>query len=451
VGQPRNRIGAIDLTTQTATGFNPNVTGFVNNPTTGNLTTVGGLTIVGDVVYFSGNFTAVGGAPRTHGAAASLSTGSPTAFAPLLAGPALDMDVFGADAYLAGVFFQVNGQAYPMGSALAVVDAATGMINRATPQLFGTGFHVRKVSGGLFAGGSSFGPENSMLHFYPDAAMGGAPGPPMTPAVYTFPFDGVLALAMEWDESALGGPATSYIVEAGTGPGLSNIGRVDTGEEEPFFSYFGVPPGVYYLRVRAVGPGGVSAPSREQGLAVGVPGCVSPPMPPSFNASVSGITVNLNWSDTIGGPATYRLSAGTSLNASNIGSFNLGNRTTFSAAAAPGVFFTRMQASSPCGVSASTGDNIISVGGVALPAAPSATSSVSGNTVVIQWNAVAGALRYRLEAGTGPTLANIVSLTTPGTSLTAPGVPPGTYYVRIHAIGAAGTSLASNELVVIVP
>jgi hypothetical protein len=76
---------------------------------------------------------------------------------------------------------------------------------------------------------------------------------------------------------------------------------------------------------------------------------------------------------------------------------------------------------------------------------------VTGNTVTIQWNAVPGATSYRLDAGSGPTLANVTSITTPLTSLTAPGVPPGTYYVRIVAIGAAGESFASNELVVIVP
>jgi hypothetical protein len=130
---------------------------------------------------------------------------------------------------------------------------------------------------------------------------------------------------------------------------------------------------------------------------------------------------------------------------------SLGGVTTFSAAAGPGAFFTRMQASSQCGVSALTGDNLISVAGVVPPAAPTATSSVSGSTVNIQWNSVPGAVRYRLDAGTGPTLANIVSVTTPATSLIAPGVPPGTYYVRIYAIGANGTSFPSNEVVVIVP
>jgi hypothetical protein len=451
VGQPRSRIGALDLTTQTATSFNVTPAGFVNNATTGNFTSVSGIDVVGDVVYFGGNFTSVSGSPRTHAAAASLSTSSLLPFAPLLGGPALDIDVQGADAYLSGIFFQVNGQAYPTASALAIVDAATGLTNRTIPTLFGQGFHVRAVSGGVFAGGANFAPDFSSFRFYPEAAMGGVPGPPSTPTIYTFTVNSVGRLAMDWSPSALGGPATSYIVEAGSGPGRSDIGAINNGTDEPTFSYEGVPPGLYYTRVRAVGPGGVSPPSREVAFAAGGPGCTGPPHAPPFNAGVSGITVDLNWAHAIGNGSTYRLHAGTALGDASIGTFNLGNATSFSAAAGPGAFFTRMQALNPCGISALTGDHLISVAGVAPPAPPAATSIVAGNTVTIQWNAVPGATGYKLDAGTGPTLANVVSFPTPNTSLTAPGVPSGTYYVRIFAIGAAGTSFPSNELVVIVP
>jgi hypothetical protein len=40
---------------------------------------------------------------------------------------------------------------------------------------------------------------------------------------------------------------------------------------------------------------------------------------------------------------------------------------------------------------------------------------------------------------------------TTGTSLVAPDVPAGTYYVRVIAIGASGVPSGSRELVVIVP
>ena len=59
---------------------------------------------------------------------------------------------------------------------------------------------------------------------------------------------------------------TSYLLEAGTGPGLSNITVLSVTSTS--FSARGVPPGVYYLRVRGVNASGVGAPSAELRLVV---------------------------------------------------------------------------------------------------------------------------------------------------------------------------------------
>jgi hypothetical protein len=445
VGQPRGRIGAIDLISQTATSFNPNVSGFVPNPTTGNFTAVTGLSIVNGVVYFSGNFLSVGGSPRTHAAAVNLSTNALAGFNPVVGGPALDINVIGSDAYLAGLLVNVNGEADP---TLAIVDAATGSINRPGPNLQGQGWHVRRVSGGLLVGGNALGPDFSSLRFFPDDAMGGAPGAPSAPTIYILPINGRSNLFMDWSDSALGGPVTGYIVEVGLRPGRTDF---SLNTNEATFSFDGVPAGRYYVRVRAVGSSGVSAASREVAFDAGVAGCAGPPSPPLFTASTSGGNVSLEWYNAVGNASTYQLHVGTSLNSSNIGSFNVGSGTTFSAVAPPGAFYTRMQASNPCGISALTPDVLISVGGVAPPPAPTASATVIANMVNLQWNAAAGAGQYRLDAGSGPGLSNIATVLTPFTSLTANAVPPGTYYVRISAIGAGGVSLASNEVVVIVP
>ncbi len=53
--------------------------------------------------------------------------------------------------------------------------------------------------------------------------------------------------------------ATHYVVEAGTAPGLADIGSVAVAQ--PSFAATGVPAGRYYLRVRAVGVGGESPAS----------------------------------------------------------------------------------------------------------------------------------------------------------------------------------------------
>ncbi len=56
---------------------------------------------------------------------------------------------------------------------------------------------------------------------------------------------------------------TSYIVEAGSFPGGTNLAIVDTGSASPSFTATGVPPGDYHVRVRAKNACGTSGPSNE--------------------------------------------------------------------------------------------------------------------------------------------------------------------------------------------
>ena len=64
----------------------------------------------------------------------------------------------------------------------------------------------------------------------------------------------------EWQAPSLGWAATSYLLDAGTAPGLSNIGTLPvngTTFDAP------VPPGRYYVRIRAVNATGASVPGDE--------------------------------------------------------------------------------------------------------------------------------------------------------------------------------------------
>jgi len=67
-------------------------------------------------------------------------------------------------------------------------------------------------------------------------------------------------VSLQWTAPA-GPPAAGYILEAGTGPGLSNIGSLNVGSATTFAAP--ALPGVYYVRVRAVNAQGVGAPSNE--------------------------------------------------------------------------------------------------------------------------------------------------------------------------------------------
>jgi hypothetical protein len=71
---------------------------------------------------------------------------------------------------------------------------------------------------------------------------------------------------LAWSAPATGGPASSYILEAGSAPGLANI--VTTPVSGTSFVATGVPPGVYYVRVRAVNDMGTSPPTSDVVLVV---------------------------------------------------------------------------------------------------------------------------------------------------------------------------------------
>jgi hypothetical protein len=98
--------------------------------------------------------------------------------------------------------------------------------------------------------------------------------------------------------------------------------------------------------------------------------------------------------------------------------------------------------------------------GIAVSSAPrppsSMTAVVQANTVQLAWTpggAPASVTRYVLEAGSGPGLSDIVAALDVGlqTALSASGVPPGRYYVRVRAGNYSGLSAPSNEVVVTVP
>ena len=115
-----------------------------------------------------------------------------------------------------------------------------------------------------------------------------------------------------------------------------------------------------------------------------------------------------------------------------------------------------MRAVSACGASEATNDVVLGVGGATLPpgAPEDLTTTVNGSAVTFTWSApLTGgtAAGYVLEAGTGPGLSDIARVPLAGTTLTAPNVPAGAYYVRVRAVNGAGLGEASEEVQLIVP
>lgn len=92
----------------------------------------------------------------------------------------------------------------------------------------------------------------------------------------------------------------------------------------------------------------------------------------------------------------------------------------------------------------------------APPSVPATVSHTkAGDMVTITWAAPSGAdlpTTYVIEAGGAPGQNNAGTFVTPGTATTFQRqAPAGTYYVRLFARNACGTSPASNEIVITVP
>ena len=120
----------------------------------------------------------------------------------------------------------------------------------------------------------------------------------------------------------------------------------------------------------------------------------------------------------------------------------------------PGVYWVRVLAVNGCGISAPSANFplLIEVD-TAAPLEPLAfTGTASGGVVQLSWvePPYLTPTGYLLEAGTGPGLSNITVLSVTSTSFSAPGVPPGVYYLRVRGVNASGVGAPSAELRLVV-
>jgi hypothetical protein len=77
------------------------------------------------------------------------------------------------------------------------------------------------------------------------------------------------SITLSWSAPTIGGAPTSYILEIGSAPGLSDLLNGPTGSLATALSATGVAAGTYYVRIRALNSDGTGAPSNEAVLTVG--------------------------------------------------------------------------------------------------------------------------------------------------------------------------------------
>jgi uncharacterized repeat protein (TIGR03803 family) len=266
-------------------------------------------------------------------------------------------------------------------------------------------------------------------------------------------------VVLTWNAPASGGAPSTYVVVAGSSPGLANLVNTNLGSTATSVTAAGVPPGVYYVRIFAQNASGGSPASNEIAVTVGgaAPGCnIVPAVPTGLTTSSNGSTVTITWQRPLVGcpPTYYVIQAGSAPGLSNLANFSTGNdSTSFSASGVGnGVYYIRILAGNAAGTGGASPDVPLVVGGGGCSGPPGApgglSASVSGSTVSFGWIGASGVpTAYLLQAGSSSGSSNIGTFNLGNSSsYTAGGVPNGTYYVRLVATNACGTGPASNEV-----
>jgi hypothetical protein len=263
-------------------------------------------------------------------------------------------------------------------------------------------------------------------------------------------------LTLTWTAPASEGPF-EYEIQAGSAPDGVDVADIFTGSAATSFSAAVGGNAVFYVRVLAVTILGRSAPSNEVVIVIGSPS-LAPGPPSGLTASVAGTSVALVWSPpTTGGSVTsYVIQAGSSPGLSDLANFSTGSTAPFFSAAgvSQGTYYVRVLGLNSGGVGAPSNEvTVVVVTNCVAPGAPSnLAASVAGSNVVLSWTAGVGASSYQLQVGSAQGRVDLVDrdLFSTATTLLAPNVSAGTYFVRLRSINACGQSAPSNEAVIII-
>ncbi|MGE3191576.1 MAG: S8 family serine peptidase, partial [Vicinamibacterales bacterium] len=171
---------------------------------------------------------------------------------------------------------------------------------------------------------------------------------------------------------------------------------------------------------------------------------------------VTGNAVQVSWAAPASGgtPVGYRVEFAQASTNTVVATVDLGLTTSYATTLPDGGYIARVRALTGSGAGPSSAEVSFTVGQPAgLPPTPpvDVRATVSGRSVTLAWNistASPAPTKYIVEVGSAPGASDLVQYDTGSTAraITATGVGLGTYYARVRAANAGGTSAASPEV-----
>ncbi len=134
---------------------------------------------------------------------------------------------------------------------------------------------------------------------------------------------------------------TGYVIEAGSNPGLSDVGVANVGNVTSVSAE--VSAGTYYVRVRSVNDLGTSHTTTD--IALIAPGAPAAPAALVETSAAGEGTVRLRWTAPGGvAPLGYIVESGSEPGLSDIAKMQVASLTEFSTEAPPGTYYVRVRA-----------------------------------------------------------------------------------------------------------
>lgn len=263
------------------------------------------------------------------------------------------------------------------------------------------------------------------------------------------------AVNLSWTPSLAGGAIDNYTVILRHAAGGSIVASQSVGRV--LSATINLWVGSFVVSVRGVNASGIGAESSGVPVVIDQPGAPGAPGAPRISGTGNAVTVS--WTAPISGsPATaYTVIARGTCGGGVVATLPAGNTLSISVTAPSGAFCVSVQASNPVGSGLESPGTMLTV---PLPFAPPHNPSnlmaqVAGTTVQFSFTEPTTGpppSSYVLLASlstSGPIVASL-PFAAPASGQTVTRVPAGTYYVRVAAVNAAGTSPSSNEVQVVV-